>query len=295
MTLKELKNSIINNTFNLSLLVFECSDDTFIAWQYAKEIMKRYSDYDVVHVDSIDDVATNEFSIFEDKSLHLISVEKLEPTKIDIHSLDKVIVICNKAHEMYGNYVVKVDKLQNWQIEDYMRTCLKGLGANEIKWLCEIAKYDIHRLDNEMMKISIFNDYEQQDIFNLINEDNGYIDLCPLDIFAFTNAVTKRDKKTVLEILDNLDYIDVEPMGVVTLLYRNFRNIAQIQTNPRVTAEQLGISQKQFNGIKYYSLNKYTNNELINICQLISSIDYKLKSGILPYEGIIDYLIARIL
>lgn len=295
MNLKEVKDKIINKSLSTSLLVFKCEKETFIARQYINEISKIRPSLEVIFVDSLDEVVINEFSIFEDNSLYVVICDKLEATNRDIREFENVYVICNKVDSQYDEYVVEVPKLVDWQIQDYLQFHMKGLNSQYIKWLCEVTNYDIYRLYNEMCKISIFEDNQQEHIFRLINDENGYGDLTQLNIFNFTNAIYKRDKKSVLEILENRDSIDLEPAGVVTLLYKNFRIITQLQMNSKVTCEQLDISQKQLNAIKYYNLNHYSNSELINIMALLTSIDYKLKSGILPYDKIIDYIIDRIL
>ena len=295
MNLKEVKNKIIDKSLSTSLLVFKCEKETFIAHQYINEISKIRPNLEVVLVESLDEVVINEFSIFNDNSLYVVVCDKLEATNRDIRKFENVYVICNKADSQYEECIVEVPKLVDWQIQEYLQFHLQGLNSQYIKWLCEITNYDINRLYNEMCKLSIFDKSQQEYMFKLINDENGYGDLTQLNIFNFTNAIFKRDKKSVLEILENKESIDLEPAGVITLLYKNFRIISQLQMNPKVTYEQLGISQKQLNAIKYYNLNHYSNSELINIIELLTSIDYKLKSGILPYDMIIDYVVDRIL
>lgn len=295
MNLRDIKNAIKDKSLSTSLLIFKCEKETFIAHQYINEISKLRNNLEITYVDSLDDVVINEFSIFEDNSLYVVVVDKLEPTNRNISQFENVIVICSKVDGQYNKYVVEVPKLTDWQIQDYLQLHMQGLNPQYIKWLCEITNNDINRLYNEMCKISIFDNSQQDYMFKLINDENGYGDLTQLNIFNFTDAVFKRDKRKVLEILENRESIDLEPAGVVTLLYKNFRIITQLQMNPKVTYEQLGISQKQLNAIKYYNLNHYSNSELMNIVELLTSIDYKLKSGILPYDMIIDYIIDRIL
>lgn len=298
MNLKEVKEKIINKTLSTSLLVFKCEKETFIAHQYIEEISKSRPNLEVMYIDSLDEVVVSdnsEFSIFSNNSFYVLVCDNLDAINRDISKFENVYAICHKANNQYDDYVVEVPKLVDWQIQEYLQFHLQGLNTQYIKWLCEITNYDIYRLYNEMCKLSIFDKSQQDNMFKLINNENGYSDLSQLNIFNFTNAIYKRDKKSVLEILQEKDSIDLEPAGVITLLYKNFKIITQLQMNSKVTCEQLGISQKQLNAIKYYNLNHYSNDELINIMQLLSSIDYKLKSGLLPYDMIIDYIVDRIL
>ena len=230
----------------------------------------------------------------EENSLYVLDVDTFEED-ITKYCLKNVIVKTQKVtNENTASVAIKFDKLLDWQIKDYAKVCLPGLKDLEIEWLCDICKYDIYRLDKECKKISIFNKSSQELIFKQINAENGYVDLNTLTIFNFTNAILKRDKKAAKEILDDIENIDVEPTGVVTVLYKNFKNIINIQMDSKSTPESLGLSYKQFMAIKR-NCGVYNSNDLIRIFELVSSIDYKLKSGYLANEEIVDYLITNIM
>ena len=99
---------------------------------------------------------------------------------------------------------------------------LPGLSNEEVNWLSDITK-DIYRLSNEVDKIKIFNKKEQSLIFRLLNEEDSYSDLNSNTIFNFTNAITKRDIKAVKNILETIETMDVESMGVMSILYKSFK------------------------------------------------------------------------
>ena len=71
----------------------------------------------------------------------------------------------------------------------------------------------------------------------------------------------------------------------------------QVQMTPNATAQGLGMNPKVFNAIKYNK--KFSDNELINLFEFVTSLDYKLKSGNLPFDPnsrqLLDFVTNRVL
>lgn len=302
MTIVDLKSKIENKNLNDSLLIFNCEEDSFIAKQYIDAISK-FKNLDKIFVNDLSHInSSNDLDLFEEDSIkkymYILNIDKLDeltvsPNKLDLHII-KANNISSDLKQKLKDYIIDFPKLINWQIEDYIKVRLPGLTTDKISWLCDICKYDINRIDNEVQKLEIFSNGYQDLIFREINDDNGYNDLNPLTIFNFTNAIIKRDIETVHTILRDIENIDIEGTGAVTLLTRNFKNIINIQSNPRISPESLGLNAKQFNAIKY-NCGKYSLDELIRIYELLTSIDMKLKNGDLPNLLIRDYIIIKIL
>lgn len=293
MNIIELKKNIEDKTLNDSFLILKYSDFPFIARQYI-EAISEFKNKPIVYVESLNDITSNIFG--EDDNLYVMNIDKIDK-QFRFASLDNKIVICKSIDadvlEGMRQYVVEIPKLQQWQIRAYTAKNLPGLSNEEINWLSDVTK-DIYRLSNEVDKIKIFNKKDQGQIFSLLNEEYAYGDLNSSTIFNFTNAITKRDIKTVKNILDTIETMDAEPMGVVSILYKSFKNILNIQMSANATAESLGMNPRQFNAIKY-NLGKFNNTELIKIFDMITLVDYQLKSGNLPNDNIIDYLLINIL
>ena len=192
-----------------------------------------------------------------------------------------------------GPYIVIFPELLHWQILDYAKLKLPGLDNNEVEWLVSICKDDINRLSNEIDKISIFSRGAQKLMLKEMQESNNYRDLNPLTIFNFSNAILKNDVAGMEDVLKNIDDIDVEPTGLVTILLRNYKNFIDVKLTPGITAEDLGMNYKQFNAIKWGSSN-YNKAQLVSIYEMLTSIDFKLKSGNLENDSIVDYVITHI-
>lgn len=70
-------------------------------------------------------------------SLYVLDVDKLE--EIVLPSMYNLIVICKKVSDHSQVDYTEVPKQQPWMIEDYVKSQLPGLAAEQIKWLCEIS------------------------------------------------------------------------------------------------------------------------------------------------------------
>lgn len=293
MNIIELKKHIEDKTLSDSFIILKYEDNTFIAKQYIYEISK-FKNKELVYTDSITDVSDSMFGV--DDSLYVMFTDTIEKS-LSPQLLNNKIIVCKNIDKELINelkdYIVEIPKLQQWQIRAYVAKQLPGLLVEEINWLCDVCK-DINRLSNEVDKIRLFQKNQQSQVFRLLNDEDAYFDLSSNTIFNFTNAIIKKDLKTIKEILETIENIDIEPMGVVTILYKSFKNLIDIQMSPNATAESLNMSPKQFNAIRY-NCGKFTNAQLIEIFDVITSIDLKLKSGELPNDNIIDYLLTTIL
>lgn len=314
MELEKLKTKILDKSITETFFVFRYEDSKFIAKQYAKEIAKLKGK-SIAMIDSISECNVDDlFGGIDYSTMYILDVDKLEISSLDDYTMQSIldngislIIICNKIDNENSpigtgmdtlfslDVIVDFPKLLAWQVLDYMKV-KSALNEVELKWLQDITKNDIYRIENELNKIIIFDKSKQEDIFNKINQENGYSDLNSFNIFNLTNAILKRDLKTVRDILKGVDNIDVEPMGLVTIMYNNIKNIINIQLNPNATAESLNMQPKQFNAIRY-NCGKYTSSQLLNMFDFLTTIDSRLKNGKLQFTDrqFIDYIICSIM
>lgn len=297
MNLSELKNELINNKKISLPLVFIESNNDYLINSYLVQIAKNNS-LKLREIKDINEMIDIENGMFKTEDyLYIYKYDSKDIINFDDLKEYNIIVITEKDIPNCTIDKVTFQKLLEWQIEDYVNCLIPGLNSTEIKWLCKIANYDLNRLENEASKLSIFNKKDQDVIFKEINDENGYCDLNDVGIFNLSNAIIQKDIVCVKKVLDNLDYIDVEGTGLVTLLLKNFLNVINIQCNPKATPENTKMSEKQFNYYRYYLTNKYSNDELINIYEFLNSIDYRLKSGLLDLSNhqLVYYIISNII
>ena len=304
MDVRKIKEGIENNSLPDDIIIFNCPDSDFIANMYVHKICSNKGLKKVELENSLDEIkhsVNNDiFSQFvDDSNLYVLRVDKFKETNLAAINLKNVIVICKSVEEetqtLLGSVITTLPKLQEWQLIDYAQTQLPGLSYDECKFLAHLCKSNPYRLQSEIDKIRIFNRSQQSEIFSLLQQEDGYIDLNPLTIFDLSNAILRKDKMKIKEVLEGIPYVDVEPTGLVTILLKNFKNIIDIQLTPNATPESLNINYKQFNAVKKYNCGIFNSNQLIDIYKMLTSIDMKLKSGDLPNDLIIDYVISYIL
>ena len=296
MELKELKEKILNKSNIQFPLVFIGSNNDFLLDEYLYGISKNLA-LKLHYISSIGELNDITSSIFyNDDLLFVYKPEKDVIVKEDDVRNSKIIIIYEKLPKENKIDSVEFCKLENWMIEDYASTLLPGLTKQKTDWICKICKYNIERVNLECEKLSIFDKKKQSEIFKEINDSNGYCDLNDLNIFNLTNAIVKKDILTIKNIIKDIDNIDIEGTGLVTIMLKQFLNIINIQMGKNVSAEKLGMNERQFRAIQY-NCNKYSNSELINNYKFLNEIDYKLKSGLLEMTNkeLVQYILNNIL
>ena len=281
MELRELKNKILAQEALSFPLLFINYDNDYLIKSYVKKIAENNS-LTIKEIESIKEMVDIESGMFKEVDyLYIYKLNKDDNLSKEQLNDYKIILISDTDRKDSDIEKVVFNKLENWQIEAYVQALLPGLDNREVSWLCKNAKYDIWRLDNEASKLNIFDKKDQSTILMAINDDNGYVDLNELTIFNLSNAIMNKDMLGIKKVVEDIDNIDVEGTGLVTILLKNFLNIINIQTNSKATAQSLGMSEKQFRYLQYNQCNKYSNEELFNIYNFLTDIDYKLKSGLL--------------
>ena len=296
MELKELKEKILNKSNIQFPLVFISSNNDFLLDEYLYGISKNLALklHYISSIGELNDITSSMF--YNDDLLFVYKPEKDVVVKEDDVRNNKIIIIYEKLPKENKIDSVEFCKLENWMIEDYATTLLPGLTKQETDWICKICKYNIERVSLECQKLSIFDKNKQSEIFKEINDSNGYCDLNDLNIFNLTNAIVKKDILTIKNVIKDIDNIDIEGTGLVTIMLKQFLNIIKIQMGKNISAEKLGMNERQFRAIQY-NCNKYSNDELISNYKFLNEIDYKLKSGLLETSNkeLVQYILNKIL
>lgn len=292
MDIQELKSKIENKTIDSKPIVFHIQDNNFIAKQYIEEISKIIK-LDIVYIDNLDYT----FNLFEVEQ-NYIQVYVCDTFETLPELLDKkyTYIICKKLinSESFEDLIVHVPKLENWQIIDYANSRCDGVDQSSLQELINNCNYNIYRLENELSKIYIFDKNKQQSIFNMMLEDNAFIDISKYKIFDFSNAIIKRDIKTIAAVFEKISSIDIEPIGLLTILVNQFRNIISIQLANNPTPESTGLKPNQFWAIKH-SCGLYNKDQLVKIYLFLTDIDRQIKTGDMPMNYLIDYLIVKVM
>ena len=126
--------------------------------------------------------------------------------------------------------------------------------------------------------------------------DEGQFDVnASLTLWDLSKAILKKDNKSIRDIVKIIDHLDISPLGLTTTLLNNFNIILNIQTNPRCSAKDVGVSDKQFFVIKKYNVGYYSSSQLEKILKFLSNVEYMFKYDEFPLELIIDYIVCEVL
>lgn len=302
MTIIDLKNQIVTKELMDTFIIFQYDKEDFIPRQYINEIAK-VTGRDIEYLEEIDSLCQTTFSIFGE--------ETLSPTTLRVFSVDDfscsyaalseetfLIILAKKIDEntakLFSNNIVTVPKLVDWQIKDYAYSIAEGVPPKDIDWLISLYGADLYRLNQELDKFRIFDNEERKYLFTDLKNDGAYTDASTYNIFNITNAMAKKDIATLNSVYHELDRVDVNEFGLLTLLLRNFKNIMMVQLQASPTAETSLMESKQFYAVK--NLPKvYSAEQLTKIFMFLSDIDRQVKSGELPTDIMIDYMIIKIL
>lgn len=293
MTLQELKQKIETKNIVPQFFIFQYSDNTFLPIQYYREIAAIQK----LEVETLQEIPSNSFSLFNETldTLQIYFIDKLEKQVVP---RDNLIIICKsitkELEEPLGSYVIKFPKLEDWQIEDYVYSLLEGVDEQLIQKFYSTIGNNIYRLDRELQKLEGCSVSEKQFYLNKMFDENAFSDISNYAIFDLSNAILKKEIQKIKDILVELDNIDVEPIGLLTILCNNFKNIIKVQLASNPTAESVGVPSKQFWAIKY-SCGIYTKEQLIKIYSFLTDLDRRIKIGELPVSILIDYMITKVL
>ena len=301
MNIEDFKNDILQHTVKPGIVIFENSDNSFVANQYIKEISSQRH-MSIEQIENITEVSGRSNDIFGmttlDSVLHVCRMKEFNSATCDIGLIERndVVIVCDKAivGPAWEERVVKIPRLEEWQIKDYIYSKVEGVDRKQLDWLQELCGNDIYRIDEEVSKIVLFDKKEQSKMFSRFIEDNVFSDLSTFNIFNMSNAILNKDIVTLRRVWAEIDRIDVEPLGLVTILKNSIRNIIKIQLSSCPTAENTGMSPKQFYAVSK-SCGRFTKSRLLEIFTMLTDVDKRLKNGTLPADLILDYIVLNIL
>ena len=234
-----------------------------------------------------------------DNTLRVIRNESFIWSSPRIAELTDVIIVVSKfsdktIEKQFEPWIVSVPKIEEWMLKDYVYSTTEGVAQKDLDWLINLCGKNRDRLQMELDKIKLFGEAERKYLFNDLIRDGAVDDLSSYSIFNFTNAITSKDLNMLMTIYKELDRVDVNEFGLLTILVKNFKNILMVQLTANPTPESTGIDGKQLYAIKRIP-RVYSPDQLVKIYQMLLDIDRQVKTGELPTEILIDYIVIKIL
>lgn len=131
--------------------------------------------------------------------------------------------------------------------------------------------------------------------FEMLLKD-GTIYQPPYDaIFDLVASILDRKVNKTFDLLQQSYDVGEATLVMLSVLYNNVKAVLQIQTYEGSNLSQgTGLTGWQIQNAKPH-INKYSNNELINMLKLIQKCESGIKSGIMEDEYAMQYLLVKIL
>ena len=304
--------------------LIESSD--FLSFQNEKDKIikeKGFTDslisiYDLEEVEisnALEDLDTYGF-LSSKKVIILLNIENLkyDDYKKDIDHLIKYIENPNPDNLLIiyskGNNTLKtIKELKkacknidvNISIKDYIKNTFKDykIDFKAINMLEEYCLDDFTKVVSECSKLKNYKCNDKvitcDDIDVLVNKKLG--DSRDLT-FAFSRSLAEKDKKTSLEKYRELLEYNIEPLSIIGLLASQIRIIYQVKLledkglKDKEIAEVLG--EKEFRIKKTRELTRlYSKDELLNLMQELSNMDYRLKTEDIDGNNLIELFILN--
>ena len=294
MTCSNLKTKITKKELKDAFFVFVYPDNKFLVNQYVNAIADVLN-FKVSYIDNLEDALLDDFGFYESKLFVLITDKFDIPDPFNPGIYNNLIVICNK-YTGAKDYVVEFPKLTQEYVLEYMKTICPGVNVNNLSWLYDATQGDIYKIDLELQKLKLYKRDLQNKAFEKLREAGNYTDLVPLTIYNLVNDIFSKKIDNIKTVISNLDVVDVEGTGLVTLLKNNIRDILLVQTSTNPKAATLGFTDKKFYVVSG-KCNKFSTKNLVDAFEFLTSIDYKLKSGWLDLTNtqLISYVLNNVM
>ena len=298
---EDVKQSIIDNCFNYPFIIFQYSDNPYIAYQYVNEISKQ-KNKPLNYIDNLESIEHNIVDIFVtnniDDGIKVYSCEVFDSLSDNLIRQDNLIVICKKidksSQTKFEENICKLPNLELWHLKDFAYSLAEGVDTKELDWLIEACNKDIYRLSNELDKLKLFSAQEQKYLFDDMKFEGAFRDLSTFNVFNITNSVTSKDFNTLKNALKEIKSFDAEPLGVVTLLHDSFKKLILVLLASNPTEQNTGLKSNVIYAIKK-SPCMFNKNQILDAFQFLNNIDFMLKTGKIEIPWLIDYTICKVL
>lgn len=285
MTIEKLKQDIENKDLNGPYILI-CKDNSIID-HYIK-YLKSYKD--IYFIDKAKLVRLYNSFCLDENSVFIFKDKKLEELNKNILDLKNLLVITSEINKElekeFKDNIVYINKLEDWQIEDYVNTVTKSkIDKQYINKFISKYKNDFTKLDIELDKLRYIN--SEEFTFNIVNNNALNIEES-LTIFNCINSLIKKDIDNIKEIYKFL--LKEDYFSFITLLITNIKNILKVISNKNPTEEHTGLSSKQIYAIK----KQYANisiNRLINVYINLVNLYKDIRLGYIDNNFILDLII----
>lgn len=141
----------------------------------------------------------------------------------------------------------------------------------------------------------MFGNMTYDEIFERLVED-GTIAVPPQDaIFDLVDAILKRQRKRVYDLLEQCYAVGEANMVILSVLYNNAKQVLQVQAcEDKDVCDTTGLTSWQVKCARE-KCGHYSIDELFNILKLIQEVQKGIITGQIEDEMSVQYLLVNIL
>ena len=274
--------------------------------------------YDVVRINSITDVWSEIISptLFGNKCVYVVRDDKdlvqndIINDKINLNgnviinlittvdkrtkwykaNSDRIVVFERLSDEVLKKYIKKEITLNNANCERLIAIC----ESDYSRILLEIDKIKRYSWDNEFIMRSYPETRYDIAFEELVND--GTIAVPPQDaIFDLVDAILKRQKEKVYDLLEQCYAVGEANMVILSVLYNNAKQVLQVQScESKDICKSTGLTSWQIKCAKE-KCGHYSFDELVNILRLIQKVQKGIITGQIEDEMSVDYVLVNVL
>lgn len=211
-----------------------------------------------------------------------------------------------KYYKAHKASIIEFETLSDAMLKKYALKEIK-LSESDLQRLIDICEHDYGRMLLEIDKIkwyqksTEFSEWDghgclsTHDCFkNLVND--GTIYEPPYDaIFDLVDAILDRKVNKAFNLLQQSYEVGEATMVMLSVLYKNAKAVLQVQSyRGDNLSKSTGLSGWEIKNAKAH-VNKYDEEELIYILQLVQKVEKGIKTGRMEDEFAMQYLLTRIM
>lgn len=286
MNIEEVKFDLEHNTWKYNNAIFKIQDTDFIAFQYIEKIAEIQGKQ-IEIVDNLESISVSNNELFEVTNSKLY-VFKCETFDKEI-TLKDTYIICKKVDVDKCSNVIEIPKLTDLFIKDWLFSVCEGVSQNKLESLFTNIP-NIYCLKQYVDIITTFNLSERESVLDKLISNNQLQFENSKTVFDFATSIVNFDLNALLNIYRNIDYIDINNIGLVTILIGQIRKFIDAKCS-NVFSSELNMTEKQFYYLKSHC--KYSLKQLLKLYDFLTDMDVKLKTGYLDSGYWVDYIILN--
>jgi DNA polymerase III subunit delta len=310
MTLYEFQQNIVGD--NLTGIYILSGEEIGIMNYYINQINRQRIRYDTVQEAVIESSRSGKltkpkcFVVRDDNSF--IKDESVWDVVKNAMTKD-VLILCitnidkrSKFYKKFKDDIIWFEKLDADMLIKYLLNDIKEmdkLRQSELKKFIEICDFDYSRMMNELDKIKNYAEFKRiqpSEAYRTLQQQGAFYEPIGDITFKFTDSIIERKAQKAYEYSVKAKNIGESEILTLSVLYNSFKNIFMYQglgsdrSNP---SKRTGLTPWQVRQAKEKA-DYYSDYELLKIIKLIQEIEYGIKTGVIPIEISIDYLLIKI-